>query len=956
MKQEIYLRAHTATSTGKRKKSRDLGSMPTWPSRILIFDTETTIDARQDLTFGAYSLCELINGKYIYSEEGLFHRDDIDSRLKVLTKYVETQQAQIEVKSFPPRLNLKVYPRWEFVERVFWKAIKDERMIVGFNLPFDLSRLAVDWATAVNGGWSLILSHRFSRQTGVMESNPYRPRVRITAKDSKSAFISLTRPQQPEEWPQQSRFLDVHTLAFALFAESSSLNDLCSALKVPGKLNHEPTGKITPEEIDYCRGDVRATIAALNALKQEFDQHGLDLRPDRAYSPASLAKAYLRKMGVVPPKVKFKVPNRVNGIAMQAYYGGRAECRIRHTSVPVVHTDFKSQYPTVNTLLGNWDILTAESISFELATDEVLELLKTVTLERVFDPAFWKELSFFALIKPDHDILPVRTVYNGQTQNIGINELSADTSIWFAGPDLVASTLLTGKIPHVIKAIRMVPHGTQTGLKRTSLCSMMDIEPSQDDFFRYVIEQRVRHKSNRVLEPFLKVLANSGSYGLFVEVTPETTRKSTVVEVFSGDKHFEQQGLYIESHGHWYFPPIASLITAGGRLLLAMLERSVSDRKGTYLFCDTDSMCIVATEYGATVDCEGPGETHQIYALSWGEVDSICRRFRLLNPYNPGIVPDLLKIEDINFDSDGQQRPLYGYAISAKRYALYERSDDGLNIVDPKAHGLGYLYPPVDRGEDERDWTFAAWDWSLRNTLGLASIEPGWLNRPAMMQIRTSTPHMLKRLNKMLRPFNFVFCPLIDGLAGYPAGANREQFTLMTPFTKNRDAWLNSDYINIYDEKHYSLALEQTPQFDKVIPQTFGYILRLYPIHPEYKSLAPDGAPCSGNTRGLLQRMHVVATQSRYIGKETDRRWDHGHDFSLMTFKPAYFDEFDKMVKADQALIERIATMPINILTRKANVDRNTIRKILRGSPVRRTIIQRVTAALTCIVTPRHEA
>lgn len=779
-----------------------------------------------------------------------------------------------------------------------------------------------------------------------IEPNPYRPRVRITAKDSHSAFISLTKPQKPDEWPKQSRFLDVHTLASSLFAQSLSLEALCKTLKVPGKLDHKPTGKITLEEIDYCRGDVRATLAALNALKQEFDQHGLDLRSDRAYSSASIAKAYLRKMGIVPPKIKLTVPDRVHGIAMQAYYGGRAECRIRRTSVPVVHTDCKSQYPTVNALLVNWQVLIAESLSFDPATDEIRKLLETVTLKRAFDPAFWKELSFFALIEPDHDILPVRAVYNGQTQNIGINELSSDTPMWFAGPDIVASILNTGRVPHIIEAIRMVPHGTQKGLRCTSLYGMVDIEPNEDDFFRYVIEQRVRNKSSRVLERFLKVLANSGSYGLFVEVTPEMTRKPVSVGVFSGDTHFEKESCSTENHGDWYFPPIASLITAGGRLLLGMLEKSVADRNGTYLFCDTDSMCIVATESGGMVDCEAPKEKHQIQALSWREVNSISRRFRKLNPYNPRIVPDLLKIEDINFDSEGQQRQLFGYAISAKRYALYERNGDELNIVDPKAHGLGYLYPPADIAGNERDWTFAAWDWLLRNELGLPSVEPDWLNRPAMMQIRISTPHVLKCLNKISRPFNFVFCPLIDGVAGYPAGVNREQFTLMTRFTKNRNAWINADYVNIYDGKYYSLALKQTPKFDKVIPRTFGYILRLYPIHPESKSLAPDGTPCSGNTRGLLQRMHVHATRLRYIGKETDRKWEQGGDFSLINFKPAQFDQFDKMVKADQALIEKILIAPKKALARDANVDRNTVRRVLRGLSVRRAIIQRLADVL----------
>ena len=65
-------------------------------------------------------------------------------------------------------------------------------------------------------------------------------------------------------------------------------------------------------------------------------------------------------MGVVQPEKKFRLDDKTNGICMQAYYGGRAEIRIRHTPVPIVYTDFLSQYPTVNTLLGLWRLLTAK--------------------------------------------------------------------------------------------------------------------------------------------------------------------------------------------------------------------------------------------------------------------------------------------------------------------------------------------------------------------------------------------------------------------------------------------------------------------------------------------------------------------------------------------------------------------------------------------------------------------
>jgi hypothetical protein len=36
----------------------------------------------------------------------------------------------------------------------------------------------------------------------------------------------------------------------------------------------------------------------------------------------------------------------------------------------------------------------------------------------------------------------------------------------------------------------------------------------------------------------------------------------------------------------------------------------------------------------------------------------------------------------------------------AKRYALYTKTKDDIGIVEPKAHGLGYFYPPKDSPGD----------------------------------------------------------------------------------------------------------------------------------------------------------------------------------------------------------------------------------------------------------------
>jgi hypothetical protein len=934
--QDIFFRAHTVVP----EKNRKDGYIPRkWPEYALIFDTETSTDTSQSLTFGAYRFCRQTSAaQYLCLEEGLFHPDDANSRsVGIMQDYIKHNTPE-NPKDGPDKL--KLYSHADFVEKVLWEAIQAGAMIVGFNLPFDLSRIAVDWCKARNGGWSLILSMRRSRKTGNIEANPDRPRVRVTSKDSKSAFIALMRPRVAEEWPV-GRFLDLHTLAFALRSESYSLDNACAAFGVPGKIKHEPTGKISADEINYCRQDVRATTNLLNALRHEFDLHPIPLHPDRGYSPASIAKAYLDGMGVQPPLEKFKTPNRVLGIAMQAYYGGRAECRIRRVPVPIVHTDFTSQYPSVNALLGNGELLTAQDLSFVEATNEIRRFLKQVNLERAFDPRFWKKLKFFALVRPNEDIFPVRAVYNNQTQNIGVNWLSSAKPVWFAGPDVIASILLTGKVPHIEKVIRIIPRGKQLGLQPIKLRGMVTIDPKTDDFFTHVIEQRKLYKENESLSRFLKILANAGSYGLFVELTPDKPKKPTTIKVFSGQESFPQMSNVLENQGRWYFPPVAALITAGGRLLLSMLERCVTDMGGSYLFCDTDSLCIVASKHGDFVPCPG-GEykTHNrkqaVKALSWDQVEAIAERFTSLNPYDRKAVPgSILKVEDVNFDPNKKQHQLYGYAISAKRYVLYQRTGKNLTIVDPKAHGLGYLFPPKCASSQEQDWAFEAWGWLLREALGLQRTNPAWLDLPAMMRIVLSTPHVLQRLGRSTRPFNFLLCPLIDPVAGYPAGVDPNHFTLITPFTKYRERWMEAECINVCDGKTYDLASKQTSKFDKAIPQTFGYVLRLYPCHPESKSLAPDGTPCSTTTNGLLQRAFVRAGVYRYVGKETDRRWEQGEDLSLTSFSPVEYSATGKMAIADADLLNNMAKHSVREIMRRTELSHHTLGAIKNHKPVR---------------------
>jgi hypothetical protein len=716
------------------------------------------------------------------------------------------------------------------------------------------------------------------------------------------------------------------------------------------------------EEIEYCRGDVAASHRLLNAMMEEFNRNPVDLHPDKAYSPASIAKAYLNEMRIKKPKQHFRAPNKVLGIAMQSYYGGRAECRIRKTPVPVIHTDFTSQYPTVNALLGNWSVLTSASVRFVNCTAKARKLLSRTNLEDTFDRVLWKKLSFFALVQPQGDILPVRTVYSdiGKTQNIGLNYLSSGKPIWYAGPDLVASKILTGKAPCILEALEMVRGAQQNRLKSTNLGGMVKIEPSEQDFYCEVIQQRAAHKKTaRPLADFLKVLANSGSYGLFVEVNTETKNQERRIAYFSGEEKGTIDSKYAEKPGAWYFPPIASLITSGGRLLLAMLEKSVEVKGGSYLFCDTDSLCIVGTKKGLFVACAG-GKTRYrgksgFRALSLQEIRAISDSFKRLNPYDPSLVSEILKIEDVNYVDSNPKRPfrqLYGYAISAKRYALFSRSGNDIRIEKASAHGLGYLLAPKEKQEDEDEetplWVTEAWNFLLRKEFSLRDAQPPWLDLPAMMRMVVTTPNVFKhRRPEWLGPFNFFLFPLVSVLGGYPAGYDKSNFLFITPYESDRKKWKNLRGTNLFDGQEFQIAMAPTAKQDKVVPDSFRIVLHNYLSKAEVKSLAPDGKPCTGATKGLLLRAKITAGKLVPVGKETDRRWEQGEDPSMIDPTIQVFEKRTKLVIADPSERKRWSALGLRRLMRESKLSQPPVSNALKGKGVRlRTLLTiRQTAA-----------
>lgn len=511
----------------------------------------------------------------------------------------------------------------------------------------------------------------------------------------------------------------------------------CKAFRVEvGKLAVEEHGRITAAYIEYNRRDVAATADLFEKLVSEYRHHPIGLAPTKAYSPAAIAKAYLKAMGVAKPLER--QPNfrrNVLGAAMVAYYGGRAECRTRCCPVPVVYVDFLSMYPTVNTLMKLWRYVTAKRITTVDVTDHVRELLARIAVEQCFQRALWPHLLTLVQIEPDGDVLPTRADYseNGQWQ-IGLNPVHCDQALWYSLADVIASTLLTGRPPRVRRAIHLGADGQQPDLRAVRLAGEVEIEPTSDDFFATLIEQR-RHTASRTdlesdererIRGLLKVLASSGCYGIFAEINRDELHSRQPVTIHGLDQAFTQQLSTVEEPGEYSFPPLAACITGAARLMLALLERLVTDTGGSYAFCDTDSMAIIATPEGGVLPCPGgplltADGREDVHALSYVQVDTIIDRFTRLNPYNPEhVTGSILELEEWNLDANtGERRQLYCYAISAKRYALYNVDEHGRPILRKwSEHGLGHLLNPLDPGTEDRDLARHIWQEILDEALG----------------------------------------------------------------------------------------------------------------------------------------------------------------------------------------------------------------------------------------------
>jgi len=973
---DLYFRAHTIPVKPQKEYWTDRHAAKE-PEYTLIFRCATTADEWQDLLCGAYICAQRKEGQYAAKEIGLFCRDGQPEEWRVLNRFVKGSAYELGTVA-------------EFRRKVFLKYLKGEGLIVAYDAPLEISRIAVKWHKSRKRRRAFSFYFRVFRdkKTGKLRPSGYEPGLSIESLDASKAIYRLIKykfHEKDAERAEEQELSDVHvldlkTLTAVLTGEAYTFQSACENFGAPASRTRKSFSRVTKPAIECLLKDVTAELELLNRLREKFVQCPVDLPLERCYSPATLVKAYFPRMGITPPRKKFNISDSINGIAMQSLVAGRAEAVIVRAPLPITYLDFHAQYPAVSHLLGCREILCAERLEFADFTARAREVVERVTLDDCFRPTFWQQLRWFALVEPQGDVVPMRAKFGKSEDSdptLGWNFLTSTQPFWVTGLDAIAAKLTTDKPLKILKAIEVVPHGVQRGLAPVKLYGQLEVDPRRDDLAVKLVELRHALKAREPhLAGGLKVAANSAAFGIPCQLNVKDLDSPSPLHVFSGETTYTTppHGVW-EQPAEFYCPVIASLVTGGSHLLCAMLECAVRDMGGHIAAMDTDSAMIVSTKDGGLVPCAGgphrlrnyqaPGGHAAIRALSWADVDRIRERFEALNPWRDTLKTPFLKLEEENFASDGERHQLYAYCIGAKLYCLYNLDGGRLLVRKPSGHGLGFLQAPYTIAdwqrrtgrkwnEDLPPWIFEAWHLILARELGLSQRPPSWLRQPAVMAVPITTPQAWERLGRFkddLRPFTVMAVPFPKK----ETGLLWKGYFIM-PHSEKLDDLHGRPLVNIVSretlyiyDRNSSTAYKPPGWLSlKTMKDEINHILS----RAESKFCTPNGGTCTSQTVGLLARRHIVAGEFHYIGKEASTHRGTGPDLSMMAeagaLDPTHETcrEYERVV--DPKYLEDIRAeatqFSTKLLSRKSRVAECAIRHFKNG---RNTIKPRTLRKLT---------
>ncbi len=653
---------------------------------------------------------------------------------------------------------------------------------------------------------------------------------------------------------------------------------------------------------------------------------------DAGASPAYLAKRVAQLAVPRPPYLRPGMSPMGKAAAMAAHLGGKSATMIRGVAVPGVLVDGTAAYPVVGSLVGTTRWLQAERIDQRLLVpgrglDAFLAELAMLDIPALLaGPAAWELLTCCLLVEPDADVLAVRGRGPGERE-----DRTSTTSVergrypvWHMGPRVLASYLMTGRMPRVLRAYTWRPVGIVAGCRPVSLPGGIVFDPARmrprsgdtfNDLASAIAEMALRAKTgtldgiNRLAMDRLagsgKVGRNGIAYGQAVEFN-RSDRTHPVWGPFG-----ILPSMTAEEPGWLADPAVGALATAGCELMLTLLELIVAQAGGSIAFADTDAAFVLVTHDGDEIPVDGRGVDGEPIPQCAGTITferlvEILNRFRglaeatclsipahdvipegegyrlpVVDP--PGILRSVFKVTGENLiDGELWTPGLHCYATAQKRYVLF-REEEGKR-VSPKSSAFVLGTLANFRRDGELDLGHVEEAWRIGPDLADGGVPAGAvgidLDEPVFQPMVMSALGDWRALGPLkfatenpegIRPFETVLVPV---------SAGKHRARLVAFYEPDRATWRD---LALRDPKGLTWITRTADRLIVVlrarggkvqVVQSLGAWLTDHFSNPEPMTSGGDGRPCEEATRGMLSPRPVRIAELRIAGQETHRRRD----------------------------------------------------------------------------------
>ncbi len=784
----------------------------------------------------------------------------------------------------------------------------------------------------------------------VYKASPNRPPLRV---QSRRVGWTVAFGPCKEDYGKPTRggdFIDLLSLAYALDADRGAgfvehaRNVGVDVSELPVAV---PTGAEGAAVVARAVTDLHRLALVLDEVagrwfttSQDRKEHRRRLPLAWVQSPAALADHLLRHVKVTAPLDKFDLDPAEYRAWAESFHGGWCsdEPRLRGRPFDAAAGDLSSAYPLVAYLIGWWRLITAKRLRPIDVTTALRAHVERVAVDptAALDPRAWSRFG----------VTLVEVVPHGEPFVVAVDDLKrpdgrtevlpvycSGRSMFYAWPDVVGAAARSGRVPKIVRAVRLVPVGREEGLRsEVPVYPGLVLDTTEDPVLGLVRRRRsAKAVDDDVLSATLHTMTNglvSGNPSRLDDVWTKAGRKWR----------------RSERYGPWAFLPLASTVTAGSRLLLAVFDRMVRDAGGIVAYRDTDSSLVPASPEGGTLT---PGDGSTVRELSFAELDAILASFDALSPEPGWPVWKVVRGEE--------GRPLRSVTFGPKRHAEYVvgasspelfRADQDADLLDWTETGLGGMWadPPAMTGrcaEGGRAWSRAGVEREVRYAEMSAKERdrqgrgpapwgrPGEPSAPTLRRLQVTTPELLGTLPKALSAR--IGTHYLEGVV-WPSSAARVRSVVALDPGGNLAGWQQLRWLDRATGAQVPVTTD-TGTTDAVALEALAVRAAGYAKPPRVAA---------------IDEVRVTPLSVRYAGRVSPvlDASGSGAPGDLTRFRVAYEDAHGLGPGQYEALVTLAKSMPHRAFARRARTTARVARMIADGQLPSPAVARRILAAL----------